>query len=86
MFRKIPLMEKTIFKSTNDISAKDILICRHGIGLGRLYCALFDPHEHIGLMCFPKVAKNNSRRRSQQMNYECFISTMAELMKKYADK
>lgn len=85
MFGKIPLMEKTIFKPINEISTKDILICRRGIGLGRLYSALFAPHEHIAIMCFPTVAKNNSRRRSQQMNYDCFISTMAELMKKYSD-
>lgn len=85
MFKGIPLIQKTMLKPINEISKKDILKYHLGIGLYKFCEELFAPNEHIGTMCFPTVAKDNVGRRSQKMNYDCFISTMAELIKKYSD-
>ena len=88
MINSIPFIKKEMVKMgiINKIPMKNILMSNSGISLDKFYCKFIAPDEHIGMMCFPTVAKNNSGRRSQQMNYDCFISTMAELMKKYASK
>lgn len=84
MFCGIPFIKAMVM--TNEIPKIHILTHHSGIGLGRFYGRFIAPDKHVTMMRFPTVAKNSSGRRSQQINYDCFISTMAGLMKKYADK
>ncbi len=68
------------------VSEKDIILFRRGFGQVVFSNVLFLPPDyHIGIMTFPGVETDKSRRRSQQMNYETFINTMAEFMQKYRE-
>lgn len=85
MFSGIPFIKEAMVM-TNEIPKIHILTHHSGIGLDKFYGRFIAPDKHIAMMRFPAAAKNSSERRSQQINYDCFISTMAGLMKKYADK
>ncbi len=72
--------------TAKDVSEKDIILFRGGYDRTMFSNVLFLPPDyHIGIMTFPGVETDNSRRRSQQMNYETFINTMAEFMQKYRE-
>ena len=68
------------------VSEKDIILFRRGFDQAVFSNVLFLPPDyHIGIMTFPGVETDKCRRRSQQINYETFINTMAEFMQKYRE-
>ena len=68
------------------VSEKDIILFRGGFDRTMFSNVLFLPPDyHIGIMTFPGVETDKCRRRSQQINYETFINTMAEFMQKYRE-
>ena len=73
-------------ESQKGITAKDIVAYRRRHNLTLFMDILFLPPDyHIGIMTFPGVETDKYRSRSQQMNYEAFINTMAEFMQKYRE-
>jgi len=85
MFNGIPFISK-LFHPVQLVSVKDILFFRNGFSLKELSGMVFaPPDKHRAIMSFPRVSDNKSKRRSQQLNYEAFVSVMAELIPKYRD-
>ena len=72
--------------TTKEFSENSIILFRRGFDQAVFSNVLFLPPDyHIGIMTFPGVETDKYRSRSQQMNYEAFINTMAEFMQKYRE-
>lgn len=71
--------------SGRKIQPEDIICFRRGLDLvGLVTDKVLFLSEYVSSLKFPSPQGDSGKKRMLQTNYDAFISTMAELMKKYA--